>query len=371
MSRTRFYAAPEPQSRVKTELVTKYFKAWADVILPRTSGRIAYADLFAGPGRFEDGSDSTPLWIVNRAIGDEALRRRLVTIFNDKNPDYAERLRTAIEALPGIETMRVPPQVTSVEVGSDLVSVLRAATLAPTLFFIDPWGYKGLSLDLIGSAIRSWGCDCIFFFNYNRINAGLDNAVVAHHMGELFGPVRFERLRPEVRGLTPNEREQAIMNAMTESLKSIGGRYVLPFAVKRHHGDRTSHYIIFVSKHFRGYHIMKEVMLGLSTSTGEIGTLEFLPVQSPQLRLLDFDEPYSVSALKEILLRVCAGRKVRVLQAYQDSTVDMPYTLGNVKAVIKELEAEGRVTVDTPADKRPKSKGEVTLGENRIVTFPN
>lgn len=339
--------------------------------MPRASGRIAYADLFAGPGRFEDGSDSTPLWIVNRAIGNEALRRRLVTIFNDKNPEYAERLQTEIEALPGIETMSFPPQVTSVEVGSDLVSVLRAANLAPTLFFIDPWGYKGLSLDLIGSAIRSWGCDCIFFFNYNRINAGLKNLVVAHHMGELFGPVRFEQLQTEVEGLTSNDREQAIMNAMTESLKSVGGRYVLPFAVKSHHGERTSHYIIFVSKDFRGYHIMKEVMLGLSTTAGEIARLEFLPVQSPQLRFLDFDNPYSISALKEILVRACAGRAIPVIQAYEESTVDTPYTLKNVKRAITELEAEGQVTVDTPAEKRPKRKGEITLGDKKVVKFPN
>jgi three-Cys-motif partner protein len=370
MSREDFFTTPEPQSRIKTELVTKYFEAWADVILPRASGSIAYVDLFSGPGKFEDGSDSTPLRILNHAKEDEALSRRLVTIFNDMNPEYSNRLQAATNALPGIGKMVIPPQIMNIEVGTELVDVLRVASEMPTLFFIDPWGYKGLSLDLIGGAIRNWGCDCIFFFNYNRINAGLDNAIVADHMRQLFGVERFERLRAEVNRLSPRERERAIMSAMTESLKEVGGRYVLPFGIKNQHGTRTSHYIIFVSKHFRGYHIMKEVMIGLSTNEGEIGSFEYLPVRSPQLRLLDFDNPHSISTLKEILLRQFAGRSMSVAQTYEASTVDTPYTLRNVKRSIAELEAEGRVVVDPPADKRPKRKGAVTLADDKIVTFP-
>ncbi len=50
--------------------------------------------------------------------------------------------------------------------------------LVPTFFFVDPWGYKGLSLRLINSVLKNWGCDCIFFFNYTRINMGLENELV-------------------------------------------------------------------------------------------------------------------------------------------------------------------------------------------------
>src|SRR5207248_10024637 len=41
-----------------------------------------------------------------------------------------------------------------------------------TFLFVDPFGYKGLSLQLVNSVIKDWGCDCVFFFNYNRISMG-------------------------------------------------------------------------------------------------------------------------------------------------------------------------------------------------------
>ena len=40
----------------------------------------------------------------------------------------------------------------------------------------------------------------------------------------------------------------------------MGGKYVLPFAFKNETGTRTSHHLIFVSKHPLGYGIMKEIM---------------------------------------------------------------------------------------------------------------
>ena len=38
------------------------------------SDRIAYIDLFAGPGRYEDGTLSTPLLVLKAAIEDEDMR---------------------------------------------------------------------------------------------------------------------------------------------------------------------------------------------------------------------------------------------------------------------------------------------------------
>jgi len=39
-----------------------------------------------------------------------------------------------------------------------------------------------------------WGCDCVFFFNYNRINAGINNPGVKKHMDALFGEERADAL---------------------------------------------------------------------------------------------------------------------------------------------------------------------------------
>jgi three-Cys-motif partner protein len=361
-----FFDAPEQQSIIKTQIVTKYFSPWSSVMIGQGASRLAYIDLFSGPGVFTDGTPSTPIWILNHAIKQESLRARLVTMFNDKDSNHAERLRSAIDVLPGIETLAHRPQVSSVEVGSDIVNLFRGMSLIPTLFFIDPWGYKGLSLDLIGTAIKNWGCECIFFFNYNRIRPALRNRLVSKPMNDLFGEQRAEALRQSWEALSPGERQRAIMGEFAEAVREVGGRYVLPFGMRSQHAERTSHYIIFVTKHPLGYKIMKDVMYSLSSDDQEIRAFEYVPVKSPQLRLFDPENPYSIPALKSILMSSCVGKSMRVGDVYEEHVLYTQYLLRHVKRALMELESEGRVTIDPPADKRRKG----TLADDKIVTFP-
>jgi len=88
MSENHFFDETSEQSAVKSAIVSKYFWAWAKVIIPsakKRPGKIAYIDLFAGPGRYEDGTKSTPLLILEKAIEHPDMRNMLVAVFNDKD----------------------------------------------------------------------------------------------------------------------------------------------------------------------------------------------------------------------------------------------------------------------------------------------
>lgn len=68
-----FFEESKEQSFVKSAIVSKYFWAWAKVIMSqvkRGGKKIAYVDLFAGPGRHKDGTKSTPLLVLEQAIAD-------------------------------------------------------------------------------------------------------------------------------------------------------------------------------------------------------------------------------------------------------------------------------------------------------------
>ncbi len=146
---------------------------------------------------------------------------------------------------------------------------------------------------------------------------------------------------------------------------------MLPFEFESEHGKRPSHYIIFVSKHFRGYHIMKEVMEKLSSDEGEVKSFEYVPMKSPQMTLFaELGREHSIAALKDLLALTCAGTTQPVIRIYEANTVGTPYTLKHIKDAIIALESEGRVTVDKPAAKRMRL-GKVTLGDDRMVTFPD
>lgn len=371
MSKKDFFEEAREQSIVKTAIVTKYFDAWAKVIIPhaKNHGRIInYIDLFAGRGYYNDGTKSTPLIILEKAIQNHDLRELLITAFIDKDPENIESLTTAIRTIPGIETLKHEPIISDEEVGESLVKKLENINFNPTFFFIDPYGYKGLSLPLFKAILKDWGCDCIFFFNYNRINAGLSNPLVQKHMDDLFGEERAQRLRNNLNSLNPLERESEIVEEISQALKE-GGMYVLPFCFKNDKGNRTSHHLIFVSKDPTGYKIMKEIMANESSSSS-LGVPSFMycPATSRQTLLFELTRP--LEELEEMLLKEYAGKNIRMRQIFDEHNIDRPYILKNYKHVLKKLEIDGKITADPPADKRLKRKGEVTFADHVMVTFP-
>lgn len=372
MADTSFFEISKEQSRVKSAIVGKYFDAWAGVIMgtqdrsERTRGdKIAYLDLFAGPGRYDDGTKSTPLIILEKAIASQKLRHRLVTIFNDKDENNTRSLQQAIDNLPGINSLRFKPRVRQREVGTEIVKLFDEMKPIPSFFFVDPWGYKGLSLQLVNTVLKNWGCDCLFFFNYNRISMGLQNELVEEHMNALFGVERANALRDKIAGLPPNERELTIVEELCAAIKATGKRYVLPFTFKNETGRRTSHHLIFVSKNFKGYDIMKDVMAGESSSQHHgVASFEYSPATVRQPFLFQLGRP--LDDLGDMLLRDFAGSVMTRDRVYELHSLDRPYIKKNYTEVLLNLETAGKVTAEPPASRRRKG----TLGPTVNITFP-
>ena len=99
MSTENFFNESREQSCVKAAIVAKYFKAWSNVIIPSAKKgpkHVAYIDLFAGPGRYDDRTSSTPLRILEEAIKNPDLSEMLITAFNDRDKDHTQRLEHEI-----------------------------------------------------------------------------------------------------------------------------------------------------------------------------------------------------------------------------------------------------------------------------------
>jgi three-Cys-motif partner protein len=371
MSNTSFFDEQKEQSLIKARIVEKYFWAWANVIIPtakKVDPRIAYIDLFAGPGRYKDGSKSTPIKVLETAISNPDMQNMLVTVFNHADAEHINSLQETINSIPGIENLKYKPQVINHEVGENIVKTFNERKLVPTFFFVDPWGYKGLSLQLINSVVKDWGCDCIFFFNYNRINMGLGNAAVEEHMNALFGKIRADKVREKLKTLNSKERELAVVEALCEALKEMGGEYVLPFRFKHENGNRTSHHLIFVSKQVKGYAIMKDIMAKESSEQNQgVPSFEYNPATYKQPLLFEFYRP--LDDLEEMLLDTFAGRTITMQDIYNQHHVGRRYISKNYKDALKNLEAKSKIVAEPPANKRRKSKGELTFADSVKVTF--
>lgn len=362
-----FFDEQGEQSKVKAAIVSKYFLAWAKVISgylkDKSDKRIAYIDLFAGPGRYKDGAKSTPIFILEQAVAEPMLRDNLVTLFNDGDAEKTSSLKKAIKEIKGIDKHK--PQVDTEEVGKEIVKDFEAMNLIPTLMFIDPWGYKGLSLKLINSVLKHWACECIFFFNYNRINMGLSNAAVKEHMEALFGEDRAAELTKKLEPMEPWERELTIVEELCQALREMGGKYVLPFGFKNEKGTRTKHHLIFVSKHPLGYDIMKQVMAKESSSHEQgVPSFEYSPATERQPMLFELSRP--LDDLEGMLLEEFAGQALTMREIYDKHNYGRRYISKNYKDALLAMELAGKIKADAPHDKRRKN----TFADQVEVTFP-
>jgi three-Cys-motif partner protein len=371
-----FFQEQREQSLIKARIVSKYFSAWASVILatqkmyPQHTQRMAYIDLFAGPGRYDNQSKSTPLLVLETILANPDLASRMVTLFNDKDTANIESLKKAIAEVPGIEKLNFSPDFYNEEVGDEIAKMFSSKTIVPTFFFVDPWGYKGLSLNLVSSIIKDWGCDCVFFFNYNRVNMGVNNDAIKQHMASLFGQKRLDKLRGQLPDtLTPEEREVIVVQELCEALRQNGSRYVLPFRFKNDNGARTSHHLIFLSKSFRGYEIMKEIMAKESSDTKDgVANFEYNPrdIHYRQGTLFDLlSRP--LDDLQGMLTEKYKGRTVDFTELYEEHSVDRPYIKKNYKDVLRTMFDAGLITAVNPKNNKSPRKG--SFSDEMRITF--
>jgi three-Cys-motif partner protein len=364
----KFFDERTDQSEVKARIVEKYFSVWAKVVgatVKAQGGKIAYIDLYAGPGRYRDGAASTPLLVLQSAINDPDLRNMLVALFNEGDKGRAATLEDEIAKLPGIERLKYKPTVLCGPVDEDAERYFAETRLVPSFSFVDPFGYKGLSLRIVNGVIKDWGCDCVFFFNYNRINAGFANENVEHHIDALFGNDRANEIRQLLPGLKPHEREDLILEQLAQAIKEMGGSYVLPFIFKNANGIRTSHCLIFVSKHFKGYDLMKQIMAKESSTHDQgVPSLAYSPAAASNPLLFSLARP--LEHLEGILLKEYAGRTMTMRAIFEEHNVDTPYIARNYKDALMKLEAAGKITANPPASSRKKG----TFADHVKVTVP-
>lgn len=277
MEHEDFFDEATARSKAKARLVASYFAVWAETLVGRLDGQglteapLAYVDLCAGPGRYEDGTPSTPLLVLAYAVQSPAIAARLITVFNDLNPRHIWDLEQQIAALGGVETLAHQPIYSSQELGADLLAALGDLHDLPALWFVDPWGFKELTLDLFSAPLRGHGAELVFFFNFNRINMALGDPTREPHLSRLFGPGGFAALRSRLSRTRPEDREPLILGQLTSTLRACGAQFVLPFRFYDDDGVRTSHYIVHATSSSLGHYLMADVMSEASDLTAGYG----------------------------------------------------------------------------------------------------
>jgi len=361
----KYWEHPKEHSIAKMKIVAKYFKAWAGVMKGRSGNRpITYLDLFSGRGRYDDGTAATPVKILSVAQELTELHSRIRIYFFDKRQDCYQSLLNSVESHPVTKALHHRPIVQKKEIRPESVSDLPIDEC--TFSFIDPYGYKDLSIGMLHSVLETWGSDCVFYLSVQGIRRNLNDDRQRGHFVSLLGEDGMSQLQGSVSKCRDSKDFCGILLKLLA--KSVGTRhnaYMLPFVMEFEANRAVSHCLVFLTKHHRGFSIMKDIMAPFS-HVDKNGFPTFVYTKEPQIELF-------CGALEDTANRMCEDFRQQTLLV--ENLVDQchrkryRYPTSNLKQAVLWLEEMGKVIVDIPASDRPKRGGAITLGDRREVKF--
>jgi len=321
----------EPHTQVKHLILQRYLKAWLP-IMGSITGRIVYIDGFAGPGRYSKGEEGSPL-IALKALLDHPLFREskrncnVVFFFIEADQERANALRGELNQLVSERPLPgwVEYDVRDGEFADEMTKVLNKLEgtgkhLAPTFAFIDPFGYKGLPLEIIARIVRNDRCECLINFMYEAFtrHAGKPIAWIQSEFDELFGTNAWQDLLSDS---DPKRRfEGAVDLYRTQLIQVAKLKYVRTF-VMLDQGNQTEYVLFFGTNNQKGLSQMKQAMWKADPISGQIFSDR---TDAGQMVLI---KPGSEMGLRDLLLKRYKDKGyVKIEDIERFVLIDTPYS---------------------------------------------
>jgi three-Cys-motif partner protein len=354
-------------TKAKHRILKKYLEAWFP-ILSRYQGRVLYLDGFAGSGEYTDHTDGSPIIALEVARTHELpLGGELVFYFIELNDARFGHLREVLNkkyvAKGDGKYEKLPSNLKVVPINGDFNSNLKeildglkndGKTLAPTIAFVDPFGYGELNVDLMSRVLSQKRCELLITYMVGFLNRFVFDE-------SKWGAIRsaLAMTDDEIRSITSvqdtGEREKAWLKKLTDKVVerthasgATGRVYELYFRVMNRF-NQTMYYLVFFTRSLAGMNAMKEAMWGVG-SQGEYTFSDFGFVPG-QTSILDYskEKPWQAEAGRKVCA-VFAGQKVLVNDIADWVIGDSPWIWR--KGILKPLEEAGEFKVLTTRARR-------------------
>ncbi len=331
-------------SEAKHFLLDRYLKAWFPIVSSLPSERIVYLDGFAGEGRYYDkpGSPLIALYALIQHSWYPKMKHKQFTFwFVEKSRATHKALsqRLAQMNLPEHITVRVERTRFKDAVDQAFAELTAAnAQLAPTFAFVDPFGFSHTPLATIKQFAAYPQTEVLITFIFEHLNRFLckDNARLRAHYTELFGTDQWQRAC----AMKGEPRRRYLHDLYERQLKSAGFQYVISFAMldtKNH----IEYYLIFCTNHVLGLERMKEAMWKVDPS----GRFQFSDRAAAAGQLALFTSMPDLGPFKVKIRKAFGGKTLDVNELLQFAAEDPLYLQKHMRAVLCELEDQGKLTV--------------------------
>jgi three-Cys-motif partner protein len=272
-----FFRTKRSWSKVKDKIVGDYIVGYLKIV-PQLRRPILIVDAFAGPGRFGDGSDGSPLIICN-AIGERhASHAPMSCIFSDAHPAHraalTENLATYIAS-----GMCAPPYADCAEA---IAHALELGMDSTVFFYLDPFGIKELEFEMVRPIYdrdTRHSTEALINFSFRTFMRMSGNWNYADSASEISAKVKQGKIEtlnrvmggdywrgiitdPSLDGIA---REDALMNAYRDRVREyLPHAYTIPVKEQTDDytvpGDELAHYhLIFATRSPRAVVLMNDV----------------------------------------------------------------------------------------------------------------
>jgi len=328
-------------TNVKHEILSKYLDAWTRIL-----GKfhdLNVFDCFAGRGRYPGGEEGSPLIIIdalarvrkNMNRPDEAM-----CLFIEKNKNNYENLvdelkKSSIDKLYGnwLHVNCVNEEFS--DVASDVIKQFNH-NLAPSFFFVDPFGFGGIPFEIIKGILAIPKTEVFISFMIRDVNRFLDSSRHKRSIEELYG---IENVKSELaRGYSSLPNDQALLKLYRDRLHNDAKvEFTQPFKINADEKLQTTYYLIHCTHNPKGCEIMKQIMYKAGTE----GRFAYLGPAEGQMTLHQFDN----NRLKDLLLKKFAGRSISYENLRYDTLMDVEAIKANYKTAILELEKDEKILI--------------------------
>ena len=337
----------DEHTAAKHRILRKYLDAWLP-IMARYNSKLLLIDGFAGPGRYRDGEDGSPI-IMLKAFLEHTARDRiasteLVYFLIESHAGRAEHLTGEIEAMRPL-----PANVTAVPIHGEYTEVMErvlpeAGQLVPTFAFIDPFGFRDTKLVLTSRILGYPRCEVLVYFPTPYLARFVDHPDTVAAFTTLYGDRAWEAAIP----LAGGERRQMLHDLFRDAL-GRSATFVRSFEIITAGGN--GYHLFFGTSNKMGLAKMKEAMWAVDP----VGGARFRDSTTAG-QLVLFEQEPDFSVLRDILATHFGATPFTIEQAEEYTLLLTPFLPTHLRRrTLAVAEKDGLLDVTRPAGSKAGS----------------
>ncbi len=322
----------EEQTKIKHLVFADYFDKWVKIL--GKDHPLNYFDCFGGKGAYEEGNE---IYFGSPIIAAEIIQRNKINLKRDVCLVVIDKDKNNLENIKKIlDYKKLDAKPIFVNRDFDLaVNKLldENPNLAPTFFFVDPFGFK-IKISTLKRMMKVAKSEVFLNFMYNGINRNLGIEQADEILIGLFGSSKWK----ELKDIENREKEKRIVELFRSQLKEFC-KFVYPYRLCFPEMNRTYYYLFHLTNHYKGCEIMKG-----SFAKYNRGRVEYRGKTESQMTFFDYDN-IKIDEIKKYLLSTYKGCNKSFIEIIEEQIDETPYLVKHIRQALKELEKDSKINI--------------------------